>query len=325
MFVVRFDVPRPPPLSLCPSYHNDPLVPSFSSSSSLSFATLSLSRHCWPVLLGTDILYTLLKRYLTITIILSLQTVALLRFCFLPNPYHSLTLLHSDSLEHPLPPLPRHSSISNDSLTMDRLGYFATGIKGRVTRGTARVPSSMDFQDISDPTGTHTLHSTGARHPSRDRQQQQRSSSGQPSTGTFLQATSQRFTGLFTGQPSHAHNATSPALPPQPPLVNQVFPKPLNLRRNRTEIYRLQGLMKRNNASTYSTSSSLAEEDEFNASFSRVQIKPPENQTKIQALRHWLINEGARRIFFAVWVLVHALVFALGFVHYSLKGERGER
>ena len=33
----------------------------------------------------------------------------------------------------------------------------------------------------------------------------------------------------------------------------------------------------------------------------------------------WMVNEGGRRIFFGLWVFVHALVFAFGFVHYELK------
>lgn len=33
----------------------------------------------------------------------------------------------------------------------------------------------------------------------------------------------------------------------------------------------------------------------------------------------WMINEGGRRIFFSVWVVLHLLVFAFGFMNYQLK------
>jgi hypothetical protein len=33
----------------------------------------------------------------------------------------------------------------------------------------------------------------------------------------------------------------------------------------------------------------------------------------------WMINEGGRRLFFFVWIFLHLLVFAFGFVHYQLN------
>ena len=32
-----------------------------------------------------------------------------------------------------------------------------------------------------------------------------------------------------------------------------------------------------------------------------------------------MINEGGRRLFFFLWVFLHLLVFAFGFVHYQLN------
>ena len=35
----------------------------------------------------------------------------------------------------------------------------------------------------------------------------------------------------------------------------------------------------------------------------------------------WMINEGGRRLFFFVWVFLHLLVFAFGFVNYQLNDD----
>jgi len=88
---------------------------------------------------------------------------------------------------------------------------------------------------------------------------------------------------------------------PPIPLVNQIFPKPLALRKNQTEEKRLQGLMLKNKES------------------SATQVDEKE-ESRSSAIKKWYINEGDRRSFFAVWVLLHALVFGLGYTHYQLKG-----
>lgn len=90
-----------------------------------------------------------------------------------------------------------------------------------------------------------------------------------------------------------------PVVPPFP-----VFPKPLQLQRNKTERTRLQGVMQKN--------SSAGTEDVI------AHVVPVSKQGRF---RHWFVNEGGRRTFFALWMLVHALVFAFGMVHYSLKGK----
>ena len=37
--------------------------------------------------------------------------------------------------------------------------------------------------------------------------------------------------------------------------------------------------------------------------------------------RAWLIrNDGQRRVFFGVWILTHALIFAMGFLNFQLNG-----
>jgi NADPH oxidase len=110
-----------------------------------------------------------------------------------------------------------------------------------------------------------------------------------PTTASF------NFTGFARLQDDH--NAPAPI-----PLVNQVFPKPLTLRKNQTEEKRLQGLMLKNKEGSPSNDN--------------------DKQESIgSAIKKWYINEGDRRSFFAVWVLLHALVWGLGYTHYQLKGK----
>jgi NADPH oxidase len=33
----------------------------------------------------------------------------------------------------------------------------------------------------------------------------------------------------------------------------------------------------------------------------------------------WMINEGGRQLFFAVWIFLHLLVAGFGAIHYQLK------
>jgi len=75
--------------------------------------------------------------------------------------------------------------------------------------------------------------------------------------------------------------------------------QPAHLQRNKTERRRLQGLQRSHGASTAVTA-----------------YKP---NTLGEKWRVWMINEGGRRIFFFVWVFLHALVFAFGFMHYQMK------
>ncbi|KAI9437961.1 NADPH oxidase [Lactarius indigo] len=76
--------------------------------------------------------------------------------------------------------------------------------------------------------------------------------------------------------------------------------QPAHLQRNKTERRRLQGLQR----STTTTS--------------RV-VRPYEPKTFAEKWRHWMINEGGKRLFFFVWVFLHLLVVALGILHYGLK------
>ncbi|KAI0049542.1 NADPH oxidase B [Auriscalpium vulgare] len=82
------------------------------------------------------------------------------------------------------------------------------------------------------------------------------------------------------------------------PDVNGV--QPSHLQRNKTERRRLQGLQRSN------TSSSKAP----------VVFKPT---TMREKWNKWMINEGGRRIFFFVWIFLHLIVYAFGFLHYGLK------
>jgi hypothetical protein len=75
--------------------------------------------------------------------------------------------------------------------------------------------------------------------------------------------------------------------------------QPSHLQRNKTERRRLQDLQRTNS------------------------ISPPKSNVEPRNLHqkwdHWMINDGGRRMFFGVWILLHMLVFALGFINYQLK------
>jgi NADPH oxidase len=80
---------------------------------------------------------------------------------------------------------------------------------------------------------------------------------------------------------------------------------PTNLMRNKTERRRLQGLMRTNSTTSSAVAASIPD--------------AKKNATWKQRWDIWMVNEGGRRIFFFTWVFLHALVFALGFMHYQLK------
>jgi hypothetical protein len=77
--------------------------------------------------------------------------------------------------------------------------------------------------------------------------------------------------------------------------------QPGHLRRNKTERRRLQGLQRSN------TVGSAAPPDFTKA------------KTFQQRFKVWMINEGGRRLFFGVWVVLHLLVAIFGFFNYQLK------
>lgn len=74
-----------------------------------------------------------------------------------------------------------------------------------------------------------------------------------------------------------------------------------HLQRNKTERFRLQGLQRTN------TNGSL---------------KAPIEKASLNFIERWklwMINEGGNRMFFFIFILLHLLVGALGFTHYTLK------
>lgn len=87
--------------------------------------------------------------------------------------------------------------------------------------------------------------------------------------------------------------------------ANQVFPKPLQMRKNMSEEKRLQSLMKR--TATLDNATGSADGDGVGHS------------TFMQRVRLWFVNEGGRRTFFSVWILLHAMVYAFGFLNYLYK------
>ncbi|CAL1709755.1 unnamed protein product [Somion occarium] len=90
-----------------------------------------------------------------------------------------------------------------------------------------------------------------------------------------------------------------PHIDQHPDLVNHYVPGASHLQRNKTERRRLQGLQRSN------TSASI-----------RAPYKPNGFGEKWKV---WMINEGGRQLFFGVWILLHMLVAAFGFMNYQLK------
>lgn len=78
---------------------------------------------------------------------------------------------------------------------------------------------------------------------------------------------------------------------------------PTTLQRNKTERRRLQGLMR---------TDTLVD-------------KPQSTAAKVTGLaarwQAWMVNEGGRRIFFGVFILLHVIVGVLGTMHYGLKSN----
>lgn len=78
---------------------------------------------------------------------------------------------------------------------------------------------------------------------------------------------------------------------------------PTTLQRNKTERHRLQGLMRTDT----------------------VVEKSPTAREKVTGLaarwQAWMVNEGGRRIFFGVFLLLHLLVAIMGTLHYGLKSN----
>jgi hypothetical protein len=76
--------------------------------------------------------------------------------------------------------------------------------------------------------------------------------------------------------------------------------QPSHLRRNKTERWRLQGLQQ-----TLATKSMID-----------VQVQP---KTLREKWNIWMINEGGKQLFFAVWIFLHLLVAAFGALNYQLS------
>ncbi|KAF5325318.1 hypothetical protein D9619_009796 [Psilocybe cf. subviscida] len=75
----------------------------------------------------------------------------------------------------------------------------------------------------------------------------------------------------------------------------------LHLQRNKTERRRLQGLQR-----SLTVTSMTGSGDSKDRSF-------------MERFNLWMINEGGRQLFFAVWIFLHLLVAVFGFFHYQLK------
>ncbi|KAJ8082261.1 hypothetical protein PM082_008109 [Marasmius tenuissimus] len=79
--------------------------------------------------------------------------------------------------------------------------------------------------------------------------------------------------------------------------------RPSHLRRNLSERNRLQTLQRRLTMN------------------SDIQAGPFQPTTLVERINVWLINEGGRQVFFGVWIFLHLLVAAFGFVHFFFKDD----
>lgn len=86
---------------------------------------------------------------------------------------------------------------------------------------------------------------------------------------------------------------------PDMPVYSSTGVQPGHLSRNKTERRRLQGLQR---------SKTL-----------NMNNKPESPRTFREKFHVWMINEGGRRVFFTVWILLHILVALFGFFNYQLK------
>ncbi|TFK52979.1 NADPH oxidase isoform 2 [Heliocybe sulcata] len=109
-------------------------------------------------------------------------------------------------------------------------------------------------------------------------------------------AFNKRSSGLDFSDRSVPHLDQHPDLAPQ---YQNGGEQPAHLQRNKTERRRLQGLQRT------TTNNSVTQP-----------YRPESFKEKFDA---WMINEGGKRLFFGVWMLLHALVIAFGFMNYQLK------
>jgi NADPH oxidase 2 len=47
--------------------------------------------------------------------------------------------------------------------------------------------------------------------------------------------------------------------------------------------------------------------------------EPPRDLTTMEKVDRWMVNEGYRRLTVFVFMMVHAMIFAFGFMNYDLK------
>src|SRR6266852_4744426 len=86
---------------------------------------------------------------------------------------------------------------------------------------------------------------------------------------------------------------------PDMPVYTDNASQPSHLSRNKTERFRLQGLQR--------------------STTNKSPTRGPAPKTFKQHVDLWMINEGGRQLFFAVWILLHILVALFGFFNYQFK------
>ncbi|KAI3613221.1 nadph oxidase isoform 2 [Moniliophthora roreri] len=116
----------------------------------------------------------------------------------------------------------------------------------------------------------------------------------------FVRRVSSGTVKLFGKRESGFHFVDRVASPDDPDLAT-IYSGDSNrppLQRNKSERWRIQPLQKR---------------------LRRAEKAPARPKGVGQRIELWMINDGARQIFFGVWIFLHILVAALGFINYQFK------
>jgi NADPH oxidase 2 len=108
------------------------------------------------------------------------------------------------------------------------------------------------------------------------------------------------------------------------PDVLQRQPNPTNLQRNKTERHRLQGLMRNVDENNRSGSNSRTGDaasgaDATTGGVGGKMMEKLKDEKLMDKWHTWLINGGRSKILFGVYIFLHLVVIAMGFLQYQLK------
>jgi NADPH oxidase 2 len=106
------------------------------------------------------------------------------------------------------------------------------------------------------------------------------------------------------------------------PDVLQRAPNSTNLQRNKTERHRLQGLMRNvssNDENRFRVGFGSNSGGAAGASTGDKIMNKLKDEKLMDRWHTWLINGGRSKILFGVYILLHLVVFTMGFLQYQLK------